>query len=170
MLLAHNYERYSYFTRGNWFWLHRQYSNYGSLTYFYQTVENGTKLAQLLLLPYFVPQKRKKLGKEVLNLWMQLWTMLTDSKCPTLWKQKWQPTSVLLPGQSHGQRNLAGYSPWGRAESDVTEWLHFNFSLSCIGEGNGNLLQCSCLENPRDRGAWWAAVYGVTQSDTTEAI
>ena len=50
------------------------------------------------------------------------------------------------------------------AESDMTERLHFNFSLSCIGEGNGNPLQCSCLENLRDRGAWWAAVYGVTQS------
>ena len=46
--------------------------------------------------------------------------------------------------------------------------LHFHFSLSCIGEGNGNPLQCSCLENPRDGGAWWAAVYGVTESDTTE--
>ena len=48
----------------------------------------------------------------------------------------------------------------------MTEWLHFNFSLSCIGEGNGNPLQCSCLENPRDGGAWWAAVYAVTQSRT----
>ena len=51
-------------------------------------------------------------------------------------------------------------------ESDSTERLHFHFSLSCIGEGNGNLLQCSCLENPRDEGAWWAAVYGVPQSWT----
>ena len=59
-----------------------------------------------------------------------------------------------------------GYSPWGRWGSDTTERLHFHFSLSCIGEGNGNPLQCSCLENPRDRGAWWAAVYGVTQSRT----
>ena len=48
----------------------------------------------------------------------------------------------------------------------MTEWLHFHFSLSCIGEGNGNPLQCSCLENPRDGGAWWAAVYGVAQSHT----
>ena len=48
----------------------------------------------------------------------------------------------------------------------MTEQLHFHFSLSCIGEGNGNPLQCSCLENPRDRGAWWAAVYGVAQSRT----
>ena len=54
-----------------------------------------------------------------------------------------------------------GCSPWGREESDTTERLHFDFSLSCIGEGNGNPLQCSCLENPRDRGAWWVAVYGV---------
>ena len=54
----------------------------------------------------------------------------------------------------------------GRKELDTTERLHFHFSLSCIGEGNGNPLQCSCLENPRDGGAWWAAVYGVTQSWT----
>ena len=59
-----------------------------------------------------------------------------------------------------------GCSPWGREESDTTERLHFHFSLSCIGEGNGNPLQCSCLENPRDRGAWWATVSGVTQSRT----
>ena len=59
-----------------------------------------------------------------------------------------------------------GCSPWGREESDMTEQLHFHFSLSCIGEGNGNPLQCSCLENPKDGGAWWAAVYGVTQSRT----
>ena len=54
----------------------------------------------------------------------------------------------------------------GSLESDMIEQLHFHFSLSCIGEGNGNRLQCSCLENPRDRGAWWAAVCGVAQSRT----
>ena len=59
-----------------------------------------------------------------------------------------------------------GCSPWGHKESNTTERLHFHFSLSCIGEGNGNPLQCSCLENPRDGGAWWAAVYGVAQSRT----
>ena len=84
-------------------------------------------------------------------------------------RRQWHPTPVLLPGKSHGRRNLVGCSPWGCEESETTEQLHFHFSLSCIGEGNGNPLQCSCLENPRDGGAWWAAVYGVTESDTTEA-
>ena len=79
---------------------------------------------------------------------------------------QWHPTPALLPGKSHEWRSLVGCSPWGREESDTTERLHFHFSLSCIGKGNGNLLQCSCLENPRDRGAWWAAVYGVAQSRT----
>ena len=81
-------------------------------------------------------------------------------------RRQWHPTPVLLPGKSHGRRSLVGCSPWGREESDMTERLHFHFSLSCIGERNGNPLQCSCLENPRDRGAWWAAVYGVAQSRT----
>ena len=84
----------------------------------------------------------------------------------SLCKWVWCPTPVLLPGKSHGQRSLVGCSPWGREESDTTEWLPFHFSLSCIREGNGNPLQCSCLENPRDGGAWWAGVYGVTQSRT----
>ena len=65
---------------------------------------------------------------------------------------------------------LVGCSPWGLKESDTTEQLPFHFSLSLfisfIGEGNGNPLQCSCLENPREGGAWWAAVYGVAQSRT----
>ena len=82
------------------------------------------------------------------------------------WTRQWHPTPVLLPGKSHGQRSLVGCSPWGRKESDTTERLHFHFLLSCIGEGNGNPLQCSCLENPRDREAWWAAVCGVAESQT----
>ena len=82
------------------------------------------------------------------------------------WRRQWHPTPVLLPGKSHGQRSLVGCSPWGLWESGTTERLHFCFSLSCIGEGNGNLLQCSCLENPGDREACWAAVYGVVQSRT----
>ncbi|XDA89852.1 hypothetical protein R6Z07M_019459 [Ovis aries] len=76
------------------------------------------------------------------------------------------PTPVLLPGKSHEWRSLVGCSPWGCKESDTTERLHFHFLLSCIGEGNGNPLQCSCLENPRDGGASWAAVSGVAQSRT----
>ena len=75
-------------------------------------------------------------------------------------------TPVLLPGKSHGRRSLVGCSPWGCEELDTTERLHFHFSLSGIGEGSGNPLQCSCLENPRDGGAWWAALSGITQSWT----
>ena len=89
------------------------------------------------------------------------WTIPTAMR-----RRQWQPTSVLLPGKSHGWRSLVGCSPWGREALDTTERLYFHFSLSCIGEGNGNPLQCSCLENPRDRGAWWAAIHGVTQSQT----
>ena len=82
------------------------------------------------------------------------------------WRGQWHPTPVLLPGKSRGWRSLVGCSPWGREESDTTERLHFHFSLSCIGEENGHPLHCSCLESPRDGGAWWAAVYGVAQSRT----
>ena len=74
--------------------------------------------------------------------------------------------SSTLPGKSHGGRSLVGCSSCGRKGSDTTEQLHFHFSLSCTGEGNGNLLQYTCLENPRDGEAWWAAVYGVSQSQT----
>ena len=73
-------------------------------------------------------------------------------------------TPVPLPGKSHGWRSLVGRSPWGHEELDTTERLHFHFPLSCIGEGNGNPRQCSCLENPRDCRAWWAVIYGVAQS------
>ena len=82
------------------------------------------------------------------------------------WRRQWHPTPVLLPEKSHGRRSLVGCSPLGHEESDTTEQLHFQFALSCIGEGNGNPLQCSCLENPRDGGVWWAAVYGIAQSWT----
>ena len=81
-------------------------------------------------------------------------------------RRQWHPTPVLLPGKSHGWRSLEGCSLWGRWGSDTTERLHFHFSLSCTGEGNGNPLQYSCLGNPRDGGARWAAVCGVAQSRT----
>ena len=76
-------------------------------------------------------------------------------------RRQWHPTPILLPGKS-----MDGGTWWAAQESDTTEQLHFYFSLSCIGEGNGNPLQYSCLENPRDSGVWWAAVYGVSQSRT----
>ena len=76
------------------------------------------------------------------------------------------PHSNTLAWKIPWMEDLVGCSPWGFEESDTTERLHFHFSLSCTGEGNGNPLQCSCLENPRDGGAWWAAIYGVPQSWT----
>ena len=68
----------------------------------------------------------------------------------SFWRRQWHSTPVLLPGKSHGRRSLVGCCPWVHEESDMTERLHFHFSLLCIREGNGNPLQCSCLENPRD--------------------
>ena len=81
-------------------------------------------------------------------------------------RRQWHPTPLLLPGKSHGWWSLVGCSPWGFEESDMIERLHFHFSLSCVGEGNGSPLHYSCLENPRDGRAWWAAVYGFAQSWT----
>ena len=76
------------------------------------------------------------------------------------------PHSSTLAWKIPWTEERVGCSPWGRRESDTTERLLFHFSLLCIGEGNGNPLQCSCLENPRDGGAWWASVNGVAQSQT----
>ena len=76
-------------------------------------------------------------------------------------RRKWQPTPVFLPRECSGQRSLVGCCPWV-AQSQT--WLRRLSMHVCIGEGNGNPLQYSCLENPRDGGAWWAAVYAVTQS------
>ena len=109
------------------------------------------------------------------------WKKKYKGKKRVLERRQWQPTSVLLPGKSHGRRSLVQAAVHGVAKSrtrlnDFTFTFHFHalekemethsFSLSCIGEGNGNPLQYSCLENPRDGGAWWAAVYGVAQSQT----
>ena len=92
--------------------------------------------------------------------------------CIFLNSSRVKPEKAMAPHPS----TLAWKIPWteepgrlrsmGRWGSDTTERLHFHFSLSCNGEGNGNPLQCSCLENPRDGGAGWASVYGVTQSRT----
>ena len=93
------------------------------------------------------------------------WSNLAAAAAFT-WRRPRQPTPVLLPGKSHGWSSLVGCSPWGHKELATTERLHFPFSFSCIGDGNGTQLQCSCLENPRDGEAWWAAIYGVAQSRT----
>ena len=83
---------------------------------------------------------------------------LYNNNVSCLRRRRWHPTPVLLPGESDGWRSLVGCSPWGPEESETTEWLPFHFS--CIGEGNGNPRQWSCLENPRDGGVWWAAICG----------
>ena len=108
------------------------------------------------------------------------WLPTFAFQSPVMQRRQWHPTPVLLPGKSHGWRSLVGCSPWGRYESDMTEWLHFHFSLSCIGEGNGNPLQCSCLENTgqhslvpgesqRQRSLVCCHLWGCTESDMTEA-
>ena len=108
--------------------------------------------------------------------------------CPTLRPHRRQPTRLPRPWDSPGKNTGVGchfplqcmkvksesevaqscptlcHAMNCSTESDMTERLRFHFSLSCIGEGNGNPLQCFCLENPRDGGAWCAALYGVTQS------
>ena len=98
--------------------------------------------------PYMTP------GKTIaLTRWTfvgKIMSLLFNMLSRLVRRRQWQLTQVLLSGKSHGQRSLVGCSPWGRDESDATERLHFHFSLSCIGEGSGNPLQYSCLENPRD--------------------
>ena len=98
------------------------------------------------------------------SFWLQIKCYWLNCVSPR--RRQWHPTPVLLPGKSQGRRSLIGCCPWGRKESDTTEQLHSHSSLSCVGKGNGNPLQCSCLENPKDGGAWWAAIYGVAQNQT----
>ena len=87
-------------------------------------------------------------------------------------RRQWHPTPVLLPGKSHGWTSLVGCIPWGHEESDMSERLHFHFSLLCIGEGNGNPIQYSCLGNPMDRRIWWAtcSLWGHKGFNMTEHI
>ena len=101
--------------------------------------------------------------------WLSWWRIHLQCRRPgfdpwvgkTPWRRERLPTPVFWPGEFHGLD-----SPWGHKESDTTEWLHFHFSLSRIGEGNGNPPQCSCLENPRSGVAWWADVCGVATCQT----
>ena len=131
-------------------------------------------LCHTLLLPSIFPSSRVFSNGSALHIrWPKSWSFSFNisssneySGLISFQRRQWHPTPVLLPGDSHGQRSLVGCSPWGLKESDMTERFHFHFSLSCIREENGNPLQCSCLENPRDGGAWWAAIYGVAQSWT----
>ena len=98
------------------------------------------------------------------------WGSRKSNMCPQYQRRQWQPTPVLLPGKSHGRRSLVGNSPWSHKESDTAERLHFPFSLSCTGKGNGTPLQCSCLENPRDGTLVGCYLWGHTESDTTDVI
>ena len=81
-------------------------------------------------------------------------------------EEEMAPHSSILAWEIPRTEEPGGLQSVGSLELDTTEQLHFHFSLSCIGEGNGNPLQCSCLENPRDGGAWWAAISGIAQSWT----
>ena len=88
----------------------------------------------------------------------------------TCWRRRWHPTPVLLPGKSHAWRSLVGCSPWGSEESDMTEWLHFHFSLSCIGEGNGQPTPVFLPGESQGLGSLVGChLWGHTESDTTEA-
>ena len=115
------------------------------------------------LLKYPRNRKHQKLKTVLETKWPSTFNTIPRASS---WRRQWHLTPVLLPGKSHARRSLVGCSPWGCWGSDMTERLHFHFSLSCIGGGNGNPLHCSCLESPRDGGAWWAAICGVAQSWT----
>ena len=100
--------------------------------------------------PSKAKNKKKKKKKEHSGSCTTFWMYKKPLYTLNRWLLDFTFYEIYLPGKSHGQRSLVGCSPWGRWESDMTERLHFHFSLSCTGEGNGNPLQCSCLENPRD--------------------
>ena len=103
----------------------------------FKHASHHTKISSLLFLPFNTVQVPDS-----------YWDLFHTQEFWTLLRGQWHPTPVLFLGKSHGQRSLEGCSPQGCEESNTTERLHFHFSLSCIGEGNGNPLQCSCLENP----------------------
>ena len=102
-------------------------------------------------------QASDELSNDAIELGKNYWTL-------TWLRRQWHPTPVLW--KIPWMEEPGGLQSMGSLRVGQTERLHFDFSLSCIGEGNGNPLQCSCLENPRDWGAWWAVVYGVSLSRT----
>ena len=95
---------------------------------------------------------------------MSSWWVRFTSSCLIYRRRQWHPTPVLLPGKPPWTEKPGGLQSMGSLRVGH-DWVT-SLSLSCIGEGNGNPLQCSCLENPRGGGAWWAAVYGAAQSQT----
>ena len=103
-----------------------------------------------------------------MGLFMGKQTVLREAA--ELWRRRqWHPTRVLLPGKSYGQRSLVGCSAWGHKESDTTERLHFHFSLSCIGEGNGNPTPVLSPGESQGRGSLVGCrLWGLAESDTTE--
>ena len=101
----------------------------------------------------------------LLSSWSKQRTMALESSIQVLEKAM-APHSSTLAWKIPWMEDPVRLQSMGSLDSDMTEWLHFHFSLSCVREGNGNPLQCSCLENPRDGGAWWAAIYRVAQSQT----
>ena len=120
-----------------------------------------------------IPKSRKNRLLSRAQLWAwsagKTWvkvSILIESTGPGNSEKAMAPHSSTLAWKIPWTEEPGGLQSVGCQDSDMTAQPHFHFSLSCIGEGNGNPLQCSCLENPRDGGAWWAAVYGVTQSRT----
>ena len=129
------------------------------ILYIFQPIWNKKSLKKWMN-PCLTAKEKIEWGRSGLLI-MNALTFLYLTKC-CIQRRWWHPTPVLLPGKSHGRRSLVGCSQSMGSLRVRHNWAT-SFSLSCFREGNGNPLQCSCLENLRDRGAWWAAVYGVTQ-------
>ena len=112
----------------------------------------------------FKKQRKKQTQKATCYMIPFIWSKQNRQNLDIRKEKAMAPHSSTLAWKIPWTEEPGRLQSMGSLESDTTEWLHFHFSLSCIGEGNGNPLQCSCLENSRDGEAWWAAVYGVTQS------
>ena len=127
----------------------------------FRSITNSGSLLKLMSIKSVMPSNQLILCHPLVVL-LSIFLCISAFSMESVGRRQWHPTPV--PGKSNGQRSLVGCSPRGREELDTTERLHFPFSLSCIGEGNGNRIQCYCLENPRDGRAWWAAIYAVAQN------
>ena len=116
------------------------------------SITNSWSLCKLMSFELVIPSNHLILCHPLVLL-LSIFPCISVFSMESVGRRQWHPTPLPLPGKSHGQRSLVGCGPWGLEESDMTERLHFHFSLLCIGAGNGNLLQCSCLGNPRHGGA-----------------